>query len=533
MLLPYILASKTHRNLRSSFDVLKLQAISAIVNSAQDSKETSNSSLVSEIKILRTENFELKSEIEGFTEKLQNYIKDNQSLSHLLKEKETECQSLARNVQNHLSELEIYENKTLTERSLLNKENTDLQSQNSHLSEENYFLKSEFENIHKKLQEYEDERQGNMLQNAQLKGQIKKIQDMYNSLQAEKTKLQSSEIEQRKQIISLTTTIDSFGEDKQNFYQKLSKANESITQLQDQLSQYVQRNDHMSSNLQFYINQEKELHKELEELQDEITEKSNLLYQKENEVLKLAEIIETNKAQMLKYKKETENLQQNHETSKVKHLTKENQLLNQRIEEIQKINDKKINKEINELRCEAGEFKELAQQAANDNSLLQKELEIVTKDLTRIQQERDQLLQAIKEKQTFHHQKSESQVQSLRDYCNNLEQKVQNLQNSLSKSKKHENEYMTIKEMNADLQDKNDKLQAELEEVNEVAITSRKEIALVTAEIENYANIFTIMEEKIAETEDLLKQAEQERDHAISEIKAVRQRYINIIAEAR
>lgn len=69
-----------------------------------------------------------------------------------------------------------------------------------------------------------------------------------------------------------------------------------------------------------------------------------------------------------------------------------------------------------------------------------------------------------------------------------------------------------------------------MEECRKEALSSRREVNRVCAEIENYAKILEAMEAKVIEAEDRTLKAEKEREEALSEVYAVRQRYINIIA---
>ena len=73
-------------------------------------------------------------------------------------------------------------------------------------------------------------------------------------------------------------------------------------------------------------------------------------------------------------------------------------------------------------------------------------------------------------------------------------------------------------------------LQNELEECKLEAMDSRQEVAKVCAEIENYASILEAMEEKLIEAEERVKICEQQKEEAVAEVKAVRQRYINMIS---
>ncbi|CAG9316701.1 unnamed protein product [Blepharisma stoltei] len=537
-------------------DNLKQENQAKYINEAETEIDTfvkENSELKEELKIKLDERDFLQSELDSAKQKIkedENEIQESMIQNAQLKNQIKKLQDVLAQLQadkskfqtndieqrkqiismtSALESLEEDKEKLFGSLSQANEEIMDLRKELKTQQNEKDFFKNELDTAKQKIKEYEDERQVSVLQNAQLKGQIKKIQDMFAQLQTEKSKFQANDIEQRKQIISLSSAIENLEEDKEQLFQKLSQANEEITDLRVQINECAQSNELLSSNLQFYMKQEKEIQKHLKESEDEIESKSNLLYQKENDLQKLNETNQSLRNQLNQVKKEIENLQQNPDKNKIKQLIKENSQLNAKIEELQKSSEKRNNKEIAELKGELKKYQEISQQANHDNSLLHHELELVTNELNSIQEERNQLLQVIKEKQTIHHQKSESQVQAMRDYCNNLEQKVQSLQTAVNKSKKYENEVEELKERNESLEEKVAKLQAELEEVNEVAITSRKQIVLVTAEIENYASIFGIMEEKITETEERLKKAEHERDMAKLETQTIRQRYINKI----
>ena len=99
---------------------------------------------------------------------------------------------------------------------------------------------------------------------------------------------------------------------------------------------------------------------------------------------------------------------------------------------------------------------------------------------------------------------------------------------------------MASKHMNTELaraQEDKHRAETELAEVAEAmeecrrqAASSKNEVEHVCAEMENYAQILEAMEIKVSESEERVMIAERRRDEAISEIQAIRQRYINISA---
>lgn len=120
----------------------------------------------------------------------------------------------------------------------------------------------------------------------------------------------------------------------------------------------------------------------------------------------------------------------------------------------------------------------------------------------------------------------DSTSENLKVYARALESKVKDLTSRLSESpdlEKHVQE-------KAQLENRIKSLQSSLNECNEVAVKSRSEVSEAIAEIENYASVLIIMEDKMNETENKYSDALKEKNEALEELNTVKQQYYNVIS---
>ena len=68
-----------------------------------------------------------------------------------------------------------------------------------------------------------------------------------------------------------------------------------------------------------------------------------------------------------------------------------------------------------------------------------------------------------------------------------------------------------------------------MEELRSLSIDSKEDLRKALEEMEGYANLLALFEEKIKIAEACKIQAEKEKNDAIEETKRIRQRYINIL----
>ena len=533
-LLPYLLRQK-------SLDVLKFCFFKLQNSAPQEAPQEMNE--------LEGQLIKISEQKKGLETYVYSIEKEKGDLTQLLNKKEQECKQLSEKISKHLDQLEVYQTKTQEEKDSLTSENTSLKSKLEYSATQIESLDQEVNSLQSKISQLEDEKRMADLKISKLESSFKKVQESYAHVMNEKSKVQANELEHKKQLISLTNTIDSLAEDKDNLIEKLTQASNDLSDLRDQLTFQQQQNKKLSSELEYYFEREKQLQQTIQELEENLEEESELqrsnLFQKDNEIKQLKEQNQSYKEQVDQLKKELEKKTQNSDKERVKKLMRENAQLSAKLEEFQKqafqgkstssqLSSQvlKLNKEIADLKIEVKNSKHYISQTQHENSNLKQELENAQHSIKKIQTERDRLLDSLQTVKEQGESKAQTKINNLRDYCTQLENQITYLKSEVSKKNNQYNETETLKLEKKELENRLSELQEEVEACRDEAFKSREEVAKVCTEIENYANILEAMEEKILETEERAKKAEQAREQAESEIKAVRQRYINYIAES-
>ena len=144
--------------------------------------------------------------------------------------------------------------------------------------------------------------------------------------------------------------------------------------------------------------------------------------------------------------------------------------------------------------------------------------------------ERDALMRNLKGSQNVIQSESDVQMRELLNHNKRLEQELVNIQDHVMQSKHLNTELARAQEGKHRAEAELSEVAEAMEECRNQAQNSKDEVERVCAEMENYAHILEAMEIKVNESEERVMIAERRRDEAISEIQAIRQRYINISA---
>jgi chromosome segregation ATPase len=158
-----------------------------------------------------------------------------------------------------------------------------------------------------------------------------------------------------------------------------------------------------------------------------------------------------------------------------------------------------------------------------------------------LQQELENLQDFIKESQLTHstlkarlselsvpslNSSMEDNISSLKEYSFKLEAKINELTQKLS-SNPGISRLATIK---ANLESKVKNLEEKLKECQEFAMKSRADVAEAITEIEHYAHLLNVLEEKMNETEEKVLICLREKEFAAEELKEVKDEYFGMIA---
>ena len=71
------------------------------------------------------------------------------------------------------------------------------------------------------------------------------------------------------------------------------------------------------------------------------------------------------------------------------------------------------------------------------------------------------------------------------------------------------------------------------DDLKELSEESKSDLLKALGEMEAYSNLLQNLELRIKEAQEAKEKAENERDNAINDVKTIRQRYINILGEAK
>lgn len=152
----------------------------------------------------------------------QALIGERDAYARQLKERDLEISTLTHKITKHLMDLEQFQEKNQHDRDLLLQELNIAQTSSQKHAKAHKTLEQDLARLQDKLRESEDEKRMSSLQIAQLQGNLAKAQQLYSQSMNEKSKVQGTELEYKKQLISLTSTIDSMAEEKEELFERIS-----------------------------------------------------------------------------------------------------------------------------------------------------------------------------------------------------------------------------------------------------------------------------------------------------------------------
>jgi len=465
-------------------------------------------------------------------------------LSQELNEKRQECAVLAGKIESHIAELEIYKSKNQQEREELDDDCRSLKEAFSELKSKLNQIEAEQNQLLKQLASAEDERKLNKIQLTHVQSSVKKLHQQYESTLKEQDQNAASESESRKQLIKLTTQIDTLATDKENILGNAESLSGELSKLKDRLMHTIDEGRKLSEGA--FEAQAKE-----EELTSKITDttargeaevnKQTLalnanfdhISKLEDEAMQLREVAQKMRHELSLKSSSTRSAQK-------KEMKQKNEEMRRYLSELEKhantgrstnsqLNIKvlNLNKEMAELKTELAGAKGAYSRALTTNKENRAILEQLKAEQASLIREKDKALAEKRDREA----KDLMKMQSLENTRAQLESKMTRLSELIRQTSSPASPISKQDQQRLQYQLK--QVEAELEECRQEASNSREEVTRILSEIENYARILEVMEDKLAEAETRTRTAEKRRAEAVSQMEEVRQRYIAILASSK
>lgn len=423
-----------------------------------------------------------------------------------------------KNAQTELFESSNSEKSLIQER--FAKENSSLQE---NIKKQQEFYENANSKLKQLIEKYEKTLEENEIitsKNTHIQTVIKKLQESFSVVAEEKIKAQQFENNSKQEINSLISTSQALEEEIQSLKGKI-KASE-IDNLKEKYLKLIEAIEETKFQVNSYERSFVELNSDIESMKNTI----------ETEDFKTQELNSVSygiKTKIPKTREETGGLKYSlKDSSKNKHSSKPSEDLNslgkkledskQSLQALKSSNSSlssslpSLQNEIQDLKSSIKDQKKLYEKKKTEISLKQNKISLIALNIQESKKQASNKLKA---------------NEDLESYIKTLENQVQKLENTISKQSMFDVNAINNEKYNLAL--KADKLQEELNYVNEEATQRRQEVAQVITEINNYANILAAIEGKIAENENKILETNQERDKYKSETRALRSRYINLI----
>ena len=531
--LAYSIRSRYMLRLTSSFYMLKLYAVSQHTSEFSqeieylaESSADINESIIkckNEISVYSNKCNDLRSELSAEEQAIENLKQDIFKANSFYKE-------LLEKANKQNSYLDSFSDKTSSVQAKFSQENHLLQEK---IRKQQDFFKTANLKLQQLVDRYEQiisENQMIASKNEHIQNSIKKLHESYSSILEEKLKTQHSETESKLELSSLQSTCQAFNDEIHGLKSSLKNSSSQLSSLKEEFAHRMQSLDEIKDEVENYQVTTDKLLSEVHELEIDINTEFEV---KELKINECGIEIQTLREQYEKSKEEIENIKsqikEKNNKAKTKKAPGDIRTLTRRLEETKaslvsiKTNISSVNEVISSSEHEISEVEsgiqtkcELYEKKKSENRNLENKI--------------SQLARAIQESKKIT-QRAHKSKEDLKSYIRTLENQTQQLKNAASRqasfdigSLQSENEVLAIKAA---------KLEKELSYVNEEAAQRRQEVAQIMPEIENYANILAAIEGKIAENEGKIADADEERDRARSEIKALRSRYLTLISELR
>ena len=531
-LILHIFSNKLHSTLHHTFhSILHSSAESTLILLKQNflSSENAIKTLSESLQALQISLTELKTDAKYLSNSREKNSHLKLSLTNDLDLKEQQCSEIQRKIAQNIEEIKKYQNETESRVSHNSQICTRLMQEVEFNNKKIEELENSIEYYCNEIMKNENEGRASALQFTQLQASYKKAQEMYTVSISDKNRLQALEMEAKKQKIFLAGKIDSFSEEKEGLIEKLNNNSAESSLITEQIHKKIREYEEFKTVLHELQDREENLIQKKRALQINLDEecdlKNSLLFHKQNEARKLKDAIATNKIQIDSLVKDLKSTANQGEMDKQAKTQEDYNNIYSKVEEISK-----------EIRAESNKHTSLV--AYSQKLVLKKqqfleEYKNISELLSNISEENNILYSQISnvetdQKRSITEDPGDS-IESLSEYANSLEINIKELTVNLSQSPECE----TYAHEKIKLENKIKSLQSQLNGCNEFAIKSRKDVAEAISEIENYANILVVMEEKMNETEEKLSEALREKDIALEEAATIRQQYYSLISGSK
>ena len=478
----------------------------------------------------------LSSSIPSLTYKLEELKKNNQSTQSLISKQEDlykEKTLIASQSQEKLNELKDFLSKQKQDLESFESENNlkisgfqeNISKLKKTLEQNNTKIKKteeNFDSLCEKIQILENDGRTASVKLAQLEAANKKIQEVFTNVISERNRFLAQESEIKKQKIIFAGKIDSLAEEKEKMMEKLAQVQhdkkiiyEELEEKNDEIQELNEVLTEISAKIEIMTDKKTRI---LSRVDEDFDLKGNLLAHRQKELIKLKDHLSFNITQIESKQKEL-NL-------KFRPGDKES-TLKLEISQLSSKNDeiiKEIHSESNKISGFISDFTALSIQ----NDKLKEELKL-TQDSLNVTQEtysslKSKLIELSGPSATSSVDES---FCGMKDYASSLEAKIQELTEKIGNSPG----ISRLQAVKAAHETRISKLEARLKECQDFALKSRAEVAEAVAEIEHYAHILNVMEEKMNETEEKVLICLREKEIAAEELMEVKDDYFGIIAK--
>ena len=489
-----------------------------------DTISSQNKSLSSSNQTKKTKNIELEQENFEIKKKINLLETNKKSRLSELNEKNAQCKDLEKKLEKYLQDVKKFE---LEAEEKFQNEGEHCEQLMREVEKNNQVI----EKIEKSIDFYcadigKIENEGRMaaLQLSQLEASLKKAQELFNSAVNEKTRVMSAESETKKQKVLLAGKIDLVAEEKEKYLNRLQEIlNEKknvLNEIQEKKQKLLEIEEIASEHeAKLSILNEKK-RRISDNLDEEFDVKGNLLFHKEKELQKLKETLNQSKLFTESLLKDLNSKIKSEEKERISKINSELSSISQKNEEI-----------LREVTIENQKVMSLSsnmQSISYEKEKMNEEFKIIQENLNKS----SQYNQNLKEKlfiltNSIKHPQSEEINPNLREYSLSLEAKVKELTEELARSQGL-NKMNSVKAAHeAKIRD----LEMKLKDCQEFAMRSRVDVAEAISEIEHYAHILNVMEEKMNETEEKVLICLREKESAGEDLMKIREDYFGFIAK--
>ena len=537
---PYFKSFTSHLNPRPIFSFL-LKKQQKLTHQIFQSLSIYSFSLTEEIlsfefSTISNQGSSLSSSIPSLQSKLEELKKNNNSAQSLIGKQEDshkEKTSIAGQSQQKLAELKDFLSRQRQELESFESENNlkisgfqeNISKLRKTVEQNNAKIKKteeSFDSYCENIQMLENEGRTASVKLAQLVAANKKVQEVFTNVLSERNRLWAQESEVKKQKILFAGKIDTLAEEKEKMIERLAQVQhdkkgvfEELQVKNDEIQELNEVLTEISAKIEIMTDKKARI---LSRVDEDFDLKGNLLAHRQKELIKLKDHLSFNITQIESKQKEL-NLK-SRPNDRDSALKLEFSQLSLKNDEIMK----EIHSESSKVSAFISDFTALSIK----NDKLQEELKAAQDSLSITQENYSNLKSRLNELSGPSATSSvDESFCGLKDYASALEAKIQELTEKIGNSPA----VSRLQAAKSAHETRVSKLEARLKECQEFALKSRAEVAEAVAEIEHYAHILNVMEDKMNESEEMVLICLRDKEIAAEELMQVKDDYFGIIAK--